>query len=224
MGLDALRQETLAVWPLPETRLEAFEPGPNAAVVDALKGEHSLFIHGPHGSGKTHLAQALIGQVGGFYLQLNDSALVPEVLEGLESFQLVILDGFESVMGNPEWESSLFAFWNACLDSQTRILCFALKPVGDLPISLPDLRSRVGQLPHFALRPLSEADIAQALSRRARVADLRLPPEVIEYLLRHHARSIGQLAAMLSQIEQGALRLQRPVTIPLVKQILGARN
>ena len=83
MGLDALRQQTLAVWPSPETRLEAFEPGPNAAVVDALRAEHSLFIHGPHGSGKTHLAQALIGDVGGFYLQLNDPALVPEGARGI---------------------------------------------------------------------------------------------------------------------------------------------
>ena len=136
----------------------------------------------------------------------------------------MILDGFRVGLGQSRMGVEFVCFWNACLDSQTRILCFALKPVGDLPISLPDLRSRVGQLPHFALRPLSEADIAQALSRRAQVANLRLPPEVIEYLLRHHARSISQLSAMLSQIEQGALRLQRPVTIPLVKQILGARN
>ena len=138
--------------------------------MDALKGDTLYLFTGRWQ--REDVAQALIGQVSGFYLQLND-CFGAEVLEGLEAF--VILDGFESVLGNPEWESSLFAFgtpvWIAKLES-----LFYSKAGWKFAISLPDLRSRVGQLPHFA--PLSEADIAQALSRRARVADL-LAPEVV---------------------------------------------
>ena len=181
MGLDALRQQTLAVWPSPETRLEAFEPGPNAAVVDALRAEHSLFIHGPHGSGKTHLAQALIGDVGGFYYN-SRSSFVPEVLEGLES-QLVILD--DSSRSWAILNGNRVCFLERRLIA--KLESFVCPKAGwSLPISLPDYAPEWDSC-RICASPLSEADIAQALSRRARVADLRLPPEVIEYLLRHHA-------------------------------------
>lgn len=204
--------------------MAAFEPGQNAALLEALQQRASMWIHGPNGAGKTHLAQAQVAANGGFYLSLSDSALRPDVLEGLEAFSPLYLDDVDAVCGQRDWEESLFALWNACLDQSVPLICFAARPVDHGDWAIPDLRSRMAQLPPFSLKPLAESDLPSALARRAQLIDLRLPAEVVDYLLRHHARSISQLAALLTQLERASLQLKRPLTVPLVRQILGARD
>lgn len=219
-----MKQGVLNPWPQPDTHLAAFEPGDNQAVLLALQQRESIWVHGPVGSGRTHLAQAHIAQAGGFYLSLADSMLSPDVLDGLESFSPLYLDDVDSIAGQPLWEEALFALWNACLDRQIVLVCMARWPVDDSAWAIPDLRSRMAQLPQYGLQPLAEAHLRSALERRAQLLDLKLPDEVINYLLRRHARSISQLASLLAQLERGALQLQRPLTVPLVRQILGSQD
>jgi len=219
-----VKQGVLNPWPQPDTHLAAFEPGDNQQVLDAMAQHQSLWIHGPVGSGRTHLAQAHVANAGGFYLSLADSVLVPEVLEGLEQFSLLYLDDIDSVAGDARWEEALFALWNACLDAGTPLVCLARRPVDDAQWTIPDLRSRMAQLPQYSLKPLQESHLRSALERRARLVDLKLPDEVVNYLLRRHARSIAQLSSLLAQLERGALQLQRPLTVPLVRQILGSQD
>ena len=57
-------QIPLPLTPRRDSRFEDFVPGPNAAVVEALRGmldesEAHTFLHGDEGSGKTHLLNAL---------------------------------------------------------------------------------------------------------------------------------------------------------------------
>lgn len=219
-----MKQGTLNPWPQPDTHMEAFEVGPNQAVVQAIADVGSIWIHGPGGSGRTHLAQAQLTLTGGFYLSFADEGLRPDVLEGLEAFNPLYLDDLDRLAGHADWEEALFALWNACLDRQVRLVCLSRHPVGDSPWRLPDLRSRLAQLPQYAMHPLRESDLKAALEKRAKLIDLRLPSEVIDYLLRHHARSISQLARLLNQLERASLQLKRPLTVPLVRQILGASD
>ena len=219
-----MKQGVLNPWPQPDTHMAAFEIGENEQCVSQLMQRESMWIHGPSGAGKTHLAQAQVAQQGGFYLSLSDGALQPDVLEGLEAFSPLYLDNIDQIAGDIAWEEALFALWNACLDQQVSLICFAARPVDGSSWVIPDLRSRMAQLPQFSLKPLAESDLRAALERRAKLIDLRLPGEVIEYLLRHHARSISQLASLLTQLERASLQLKRPLTIPLIRQILGARD
>lgn len=219
-----MRQQTLNAWPDPATRFEAFEPGPNSAVVAAVAAGDSLWVHGPVGSGKSHLAHAGVAERGGFYLSLADDQLTPDVLDGLDQFTAVVLDDIDSVVGDANWEHALFALWNGCLDQGNRLWVFSAEPVDGLDWAIADLRSRAGQLPQYALRPLSDDDLIGLLRRRAAVLDLRLAEDVIAYVMRRHGRSTKQLVGLLNQIERASLRDQRVVTVPFVRTLLGDRS
>ncbi len=219
-----MKQQTLNAWPDPGTRMDAFEPGPNGAVLAALASGDSVWVHGPAGAGKTHLAQASIAEGGGFYLSLSDAQLTPDVLDGLEQFTRVVLDDVSAVIGVAEWERALFALWNGCLDQGSCMWVFSAEPVADLPWVIPDLRSRAAQLPQFALHPLDDGHLRGLLRRRADVLGLHLGDEVIAYVMRRHGRSTKQLVGLLDQIERASLRDQRVVTVPFVRQLLGERS
>ena len=52
---------------------------------------------------------------------------------------------------------------------------------------------------------------------------LNVPDEVFRYLLTHWRRDLSSLTAMLDTLDRYSLALQRPVTVPLVKNVLQSR-
>ena len=215
-----MQQQTLGAWPDPSSRLETFEPGPNGSAMHAIEAGQSALVHGPQGSGKTHLARVSVELHGGFYLDLAITSLTPQVLEGLESFAYLVLDGIDQVIGQLAWEESLFGLWNACLDSGTQVHAFSSFPVNEMHFVIPDLRSRLAQLPAYSLKSLDEEALVSLLERRSETLNIRLPEEVVVYLLRHHDRSTASVVRLFERIAQASLEDQRPVTVPYVSSLL----
>ena len=48
--------------------------------------------------------------------------------------------------------------------------------------------------------------------------------EVIGYMLRHSARDLPSLMAVLDALDQASLERKRPVTVPLLKEMLNNFN
>jgi DnaA family protein len=51
---------------------------------------------------------------------------------------------------------------------------------------------------------------------------MRVPEEVIVYLLTHVRRDLHTLTAILDELDRNSLERQRQITLPLVKDILKA--
>jgi DnaA family protein len=51
-----------------------------------------------------------------------------------------------------------------------------------------------------------------------------LPHEVTQYLLRHGRRDLPGLLALLDALDAHGLRLQRLPSVPLLKEVMQARN
>jgi len=208
--------------------LANFLAGPNAAAVAALESadEPFLYLWGGAGTGKSHLLQALCHQfsaAGGapVYLPLSDGALAPELCEGLEAMPLVCLDDVQAVAGNPEWETALFHFYNRIREAGGRLVVAGTAPPGQLGVSLPDLRSRLGWGPVFHLQPLSDDEKIEALSLRARARGIELSADVARYLMRRYRRDTHGLFELLDQLDRASLAAQRRLTIPFVRELLG---
>jgi DnaA family protein len=89
-----------------------------------------------------------------------------------------------------------------------------------LPLALPDLRSRLAAMPHYALRPLDEAQQRAALQARAAVRGIQLPEETLQYLQRRFARDMGSQYALLERLDSASLAAQRPLTVPFIRSVL----
>ena len=87
-----------------------------------------------------------------------------------------------------------------------------------------DLRTRIGQALVYQVKPLSDEEKAATLQNQARGRGLKVEDEVIGYMLRHAERDLPSLMAVLDALDRASLERKRPVTVPLLKEMLTKFN
>ena len=186
-----------------------------------------VFIAGARGSGKSHLALATCAQAQAtgravHYLPLASAAgRMDDALDALHAFDLVALDGVHEVAGMREDEIALFDFHNRMQDAGKPILYTARSWADELPLVLPDLRSRLAQCTRIALLPLDDDGRAEMLRLRAQRRGLELDAAAVDWLLRRMDRDLSSLAALLDRLDRASLAAQRRITVPFLRQTLG---
>ena len=207
----------------------SFLPAGNETLVGLLKGvagnrhDPGCWLWGAPSVGKTHLLQAVCERAGdeSVYVPLRSfAALGPDVLEGLESRSLVCLDDLECVAGNDAWERALFSLFNAISAQGGRLIVAAGMAPRECPIRLADLASRMSQLPIYNVHALDENQRATALKLRASHRGLELPDDTARYLLNRSRRDMTSLYQLLDRLDREALRAQRRLTIPFVREVM----
>ena len=193
-----------------------------------LSGEQFIYLWGPRGSGKSHLAQALCHAAGSAG---NSAALLPlarlrgmrpAMLEGLESQPIICVDDVDAVAGDAAWEQALFHLYNRLREHGGHLLVTASSGPRDSTLELADLRSRLAHGLVCQLPALDDSAKAMALQQRARVRGIELPDEVIAYLLKRCPRDMNSLFEMLERLDWRSLAAKRRVTLPFVRELLKA--
>ncbi len=181
------------------------------------------WLWGAAATGKTHLLQAVCDRAGdqSVYIPLGMfEGATPELLDGLASRALICIDDIDVVSGDPDWERALFLLYNQVLEANGRIIAAASTAPRSSNFELADLRSRLTQLPTFQLHSLGDDETRQALQLRARQRGLDLPDETAQFLLSRYRRDMASLYGLLDKLDDEALRAQRRLTIPFVKEVL----
>ena len=187
----------------------------------------SLYLWGREGIGKSHLLYAMIRQAE---QDGRRTALLPlesgmhagvRLLEGCGTHDLVALDDLDAVAGRAEWEEGLFHLFNQLRDLGHQWVITAGVPLSDLPIQLPDLRSRLGEAVVEAIPVPNERERWNLLQRRAEARGMEMGDEVIAFLQQRTGRDPQTLLGLLEQLDQQTLATKRKVTIPFVKEIFG---
>jgi DnaA family protein len=216
----------------PELGFGQFHPGANAEPVGHLKraaageGEHFIFLWGEAGVGKTHLLNACCQAASERHRSVSFLPLGlfldygPETLDGLEHQDLICLDDVDAVLGRQDWETGLFSLFNGLREAQRDLIVTAKAPPAQLPIGLPDLKTRLGWGLTLWLHPLADADKLAVLELHARSLGLELPPQVGHFLLAHYRRDLPALRDLLIQLDHATLAAKRRLTIPFVKTVL----
>lgn len=210
-----------------ENALQRWVKEPSAAAHSGTVLDEFIWVWGESSVGCSHLLQAvchdaeLLG-VRAFYLDFSrNPALHPDVLSGLETMALVCLDSVDELAGLPDWELALFNFYNRMTDYQTPLLIGAHAAPQQLGFKLPDLTSRMQSSAQFHLQMISDDQKTLALKLRADCRGFELSDEVARYLVARSERSMTQLLKVLSLLDKQSLSVQRKVTIPLLKSVMG---
>jgi DnaA family protein len=211
---------------------EHFVAGPNADAVAQLQGlaiasaPGMVWIAGEKGVGKSHLLQAtcaaaLAGGLEAVYLSLSQlRQFGPGTLDGWPGARIVALDDVADVLGDRGWEQGLFGLYRDVEDRRAVILAAAREPPGRLKFVLPDVASRFAAAQLLTLQRLDEEAQRQALRVRAQARGLELPEETALYLQRHYRRDLPALYELLDTIDEAALRAQRRLTVPFIREVL----
>jgi DnaA family protein len=208
----------------------SFLAGPNANTVAQLRniaaGPRTVcWLYGPHGSGKTHLLQAVCAQVPehaeAVYLPLAQLAgLGPEVLQGLQRVSCLCLDDLGAVLGRLPWEEALFNLYRDAEERGASLIVAEESLPQRLNFALPDLASRLRAAVLLPLLTLDEAAQREALRLRAQLRGLELPEETALYLQRRFRRDMPTLYGLLDALDEAALLAQRRLTVPFIRDVL----
>lgn len=217
-----MRQLILDLVPDHPPTLENFAAGGNADALTALAGwlaednrEPSLFLWGDSGAGKSHLLSALAAG-GAVYV---DAAADPELATVAGEAPFLAVDNVEALAA--DGQIALFNHFNRLRADGGRLLAAGRVPPAQLALR-EDLRTRLGSGLIYRLRPLSDAEKSAALGEQALRRGMRLPPEALAYLLARAPRDMRSLAALLAALDRYSLEHKRPLTLPLLREVLQA--
>jgi len=219
-----------------EQSFTSFYAGRNYEAVKHLtdsssgEGEQQLYLWSETGLGKTHLLQACCQQAyqlqhSSFYICLEKDQLPPpDILQGLESFELVCIDNIEQCAGNSEWEHALFNFYNSHRDNGHKLILTADVSPSFLPIVLPDLKTRMSWGLTLKLQEPDDTERIAAFTCKAKYLGFEVPPQVGAFLTKHYARDLPSLWNLLPKLDQATLVAKRKLTLPFLKQILAQQE
>lgn len=203
VGAMPVQQLLLNIQPPSAPLLDNFIIGQNAEAVRSLQavmtGEAStrfMYVWGASGCGKTHLL--LAAQAMGAHI----------------ADDVHLLDA--------EAQVTLFDTYNHIKADGGVLVCAGLYAPMQMGLR-DDLATRLAWGLVYQLHPLSDAEKAEALRAHAMERGMKLPDEVIAYCLRYLRRDLPTLMAVLEALDQWSLTSKKPVTVPLLKQMLQAR-
>ncbi|MEI6559671.1 MAG: DNA replication protein [Rhodospirillaceae bacterium] len=181
----------------------------------------ALVLHGPAGSGKSHLARLWCRREGGMTVAAGAlaAAAVPS-LAGAGA--AVVIDGAGAVAGDAGRERALFHLYNLIAERQGRLLLVAHEPVAGWRLGLADLASRLRAAPSVGIGAPDDAVLAALLVKL--LADRQMPPpaEVVAFLVPRMERSFEAVRRLADALDRAALSAHRPITLPLARDVLAA--
>jgi DnaA family protein len=201
-----MRQLPLEISLPGEPSFENFLPGDNAEALARVRElaqgrlrEAIVYLWGETGSGRSHLLRAAV--------RANPSLVVVDDVQALDAAA----------------QQRLFSAINAARDGLGPVL--AAGPTAPAALDLrADLRTRLAWGLVYQLKPLSEPEKLRYLQAEAARRGLALSDEIAAYLLARVPRDMATLAALLEALDREALARKRPLTLPLVREVLGASN
>ena len=216
-----------------DQRLDAFFAPPEGALAQLralARGGDWLYLAGPEGVGKTHLALGFcaeadaIGQSAHYLPLAAVAGRLGDALPAPQAGAGIAIDGLEHIAGHTNDEVALFHFHNAARAAGAAVLYTARANPDELGIGLPDLHSRLGQLTRISLQPADEAGRIAILRERAERRGLVLEDAATEWLLRRVDRDLASLTRLLDRLDRESLAAQRRLTVPFLRAVLGGET
>lgn len=185
-----------------------------AARADATPAERFIYLWGDPGAGKTHLLQALATGAGTLYLNAQARPAAFAMTPGVALYLLDDCDALDA-----RRQVNAFTLYNQVRDSGGLMLAAGSLPPAQLPLR-EDLRTRLGWGLIYHLHGLTDEEKIAALTQAAQARGITLPPGVLPYLITHFRRDMRSLSAMLDALDQYSLETKRPITLPLLRDLL----
>lgn len=168
----------------------------------------ALYLQGDKGAGKTHLAHIWQQKSQAVFISENSSDLpqTAAIIENVETWSD---------------EQSLFHIYNHMKLAHIPLLITSALLPNQLAFALPDVMSRLKSLPLACIQPPDDALLAAQLTKQLSDRQLKLAPDVIDYMLPRLPRSFAGLAEIVAKLDSDSLASGRTLTIPYIRQVCG---
>lgn len=159
-----------------------------------------LYIYGPEGSGKTHLAS--IWKTG--------------------TPQGTLIENLNAIAGDHTQEENLFHLYNRIRQVPGSVLLTGTLPLPLVKFAIPDLASRLRACPQVALGLPDEHLLRALLVKLFADRQMRIDVGVIEYCINRMDRSFAAARDLVIKLDHKSLIEKRAVTPAMVRSIIDA--
>lgn len=177
-----------------------------------------MFLAGPEGSGKSHLA-AIWAEMSGARSTMAHRLGAAGVPDALATGALVV----EDLNAGTFDEAALFHLLNLAREDQAFVLLTSRQPPASIEVELRDLRSRLRAVPSVALTPPDDALLRALIVKFCADRQLSIDESVLAYVATRIERSFAAARQAVVLLDSEALRLGRPVTRALAAELLRDR-
>ena len=210
--LPALGREDFLVAPSNESAVKWLERWPDWP-------RPALALHGPPGSGKTHLAHVFTtrARAAGIITAFIEpvTLAVATVPSRLGDARAVVVDD-----ANRAPEQALLHLHNLVAERRGHLLVVAAEPPSRWPIALADLRSRLLAAPAVAVNAPDDALLSAVLVKLFADRQVTVAADVIGYLVARIERSFAAVRAAVAALDAAALAEKHAITAPFARRVL----
>jgi chromosomal replication initiation ATPase DnaA len=179
----------------------------------------ALILYGPAACGKTHLASVWQAKSGALWLKPKE--LMERSADAIagEGKHLVV-DHADSWIGDRDCETVMFHLYNIFKEEKRSILFTMRKAPVRQGFVIKDLASRLRAAPAVGILAPDDCLLAAVLVKMFADRQLKISSEVLDYTLPRIERSFDCARKLVEVIDKTAMRKKRPVSVPLVREIL----
>jgi chromosomal replication initiation ATPase DnaA len=191
-----------------------------------------LFLHGPPGTGKTHILNAVASVLDSRFAEQGCKikfisatgepprfpdleALVSDTRDHAQDLLGVIID--DAHLANEEDSAHLWSLSNKLTRSGAPLILAAGIPPEEIFPDNAHLRSRIVSGLVLGLEPPEDQIRMLIVDKMARDKNVRISHEVCAYLVSRKSRNVKELERLLDILDRASLELKRRITIPLAK-------
>ena len=175
----------------------------------------TMFLIGPEGSGKSHLAAIWAEQAGA--RSVSAHALSAAAVPGALATGALVLEDLKP--GEIE-ERALFHLLNMAREDGAYILITARDVPASLPMGLNDLRSRLRAIPVVELLSPDDQLFRALIVKLCADRQLTVDEAMVGYVATRIERSYAAARQAVALLDSESLRLGRPVTRALAAELL----
>ena len=225
-----MKQLLLDISPPCLPTLENFVPGRNLELFQTLKKilegqeqERFIYLWGVNGCGKSHLLQAAVesfiqNKLDAAYINCGITQNFEMEFPVVDKINCLAIDNVGHL--NSSTQIDLFNLYNHIRD-ECQSLMLVSGSVAPSQLNLrEDLVTRLGWGLIYQVHELSDDEKIQAMKKHAKRKGFELTQDVCNYLLRHVKRDLPSLIVTLDALDLHSLREKRPITIPMLRELL----
>jgi chromosomal replication initiation ATPase DnaA len=159
----------------------------------------ALVIYGPPGCGKTHLGR---------------------VMQRKEGAGVLFIDDADAKAGAAEAEEEILHLFNSAREAGVNLLLTGKASPKDWNFVLPDLRSRILACPAAEVAAPDDQLMGVLLVKLFSDRQVFVGQDVVRFILARIERSFSSLRDVVGEIDRKSLSEKRPVTVPLVREMM----
>ncbi|MBI1329868.1 MAG: hypothetical protein GC166_08185 [Alphaproteobacteria bacterium] len=178
-------------------------------------------LHGPAGSGKSHLAQIWMAASGA--LLVEAAALNSQSIDATDAARPLVIENCDSAVATPARDRALFVLMEQARP-EAPVLLTGLEPPSEWKTVLPDLRSRFDALLAFPLWSPDDALLSALAVKLFADRQLRVPDTVIARMIHSLERTPAAIRAFVAEADTRSLAEGKPVNLALVRALLAERD